>query len=144
MAHERTCLVCGTKYSYCPNCSEYANLEPWHYLYHDSNCMEIFNICSSFVGNGISADEAKTKLDNMKLPKNLSKNIQRDINKIKEAASSSNNIIVEETKKMSEVVKVENNSEENKSEEISTDEQLSPIKGFRKRRLERQKKNEEN
>lgn len=143
MAHERTCLVCGTKYSYCPNCSEYANLEPWHYLYHDSNCMEIFNICSSFVGNGISADEAKTKLDNMKLPKNLSKNIQRDINKIKEAASNGNVIPEEEIKETPKVIEIIEVSEEPKPEETPV-EQPSSVKGFRKRRLERQKQNEEN
>ena len=143
MAHERTCLVCGTKYSYCPHCSEYANLEPWHYLYHDSNCMEIFNICSSFVGNGISADEAKTKLDNMKLPKNLSKNIQRDINKIREAASNGNNIPIEEVKETSEEIRIEETSEESKVKEISTEEQPVPVRGFRRRRLQRQQNNEE-
>ena len=46
--HKKTCILCGKEYSYCSNCSEYANLPVWHNIYHDENCKNIFNIATNF------------------------------------------------------------------------------------------------
>jgi hypothetical protein len=149
----RTCVVCGNKYKYCRSCSEYAHLEPWHYAYDKDECRKIFHICSEFGGNSYSADVAKQKLEEIGLPKTLTNSIRESVDRIYNLASSITSNInynkdkIEETSEPTEVqptpiaeeLKTEEVSEESKSEEIP-----SVIKGFRKRRLERQKKNEEN
>ena len=158
MANERQCICCGKTYQYCRVCPSYSNLEPWHSIFDNADCMQIFHICTNYVDGKFSADEAKIRLEKLKMPSKLTNNIQKNIDEIygkvsKEVVQP----IIEptsETLKPTEVQpspvmkepKVEEVStevpEEPKSEETSA-EQPSVIKGFRKRRLERQKKNEE-
>lgn len=46
MAKKRKCIICGTKYEYCRNCSRYNPEETWRNLFCSENCMNIFNIVS--------------------------------------------------------------------------------------------------
>ena len=41
MSKFRKCVVCGSTYKYCPNCSEYENIGRWHNLYCSENCRDI-------------------------------------------------------------------------------------------------------
>ena len=60
---ERTCVVCGTKYIYCPNCKKGDPTETWRYMYDSEECREIFKTCSRFAFGHIDAEAAKKKLD---------------------------------------------------------------------------------
>ena len=92
----RTCIVCGRKYEYCSSCKEHSMLEPWHSIFHDNNCREIFNAVSMYEKD--SDEVIKSKLDKCDLSNknNFHKNI---INVIDKLYSSEKNIeiITEET-----------------------------------------------
>ena len=61
--NNRICIVCSTKYTYCPNCAEFDHLEKWHTIYHDENCKNIFEAASDYLAGYITKEEAKLKLD---------------------------------------------------------------------------------
>ena len=44
----RTCIVCGKVYTYCPNCSSFERYPKWMNLFHDENCMKLFEIVSNY------------------------------------------------------------------------------------------------
>lgn len=108
----KTCIVCSQKYRYCNSCVEFVNLEPWHSIFHDSNCREIFNAVSMY--GKLSNENIKERLDKCDLSnkENFNKNILNVINELYK-----NNI--EE--------KVEIISTENKKEESDFIETLSTI-----------------
>ena len=60
---ERTCIVCGTKYVYCPNCKKGYPDETWRYLYDSEECREIYKVCNHFSFGHIDAEEAGRKLE---------------------------------------------------------------------------------
>ena len=59
----RTCIVCGHKYSYCPSCMEDAYKPKWMTIFHDENCKNIFNATSDYLANDITKEKAKELLD---------------------------------------------------------------------------------
>ena len=64
---ERYCIVCGTKYEYCPNCGKGNVKDTWKFNYDSEECRDIFKVCSAFAFNHISAEEAKKKLSKYNL-----------------------------------------------------------------------------
>lgn len=60
--HDRTCNMCGKKYSYCPRCDEYKHMEPWHLAYCSQNCMDIDFILSDWATHLIDTETAKERL----------------------------------------------------------------------------------
>ena len=78
----RECSTCGAKYSYCPNCNR---KEPaWMAEFHDENCKNIFQICTSFNVNVMSKHEAKAALEQCDLSNkaNFKSIVQRDLENI--------------------------------------------------------------
>lgn len=59
--HERVC-TCGKIYKYCPSCSEYEHMEPWHLRWCSKNCMEIDTTLSNWGAHLITSKEAAEKL----------------------------------------------------------------------------------
>ena len=85
---ERTCIICGKKYEYCPHCGKGKPQEGWRNLYDSLDCKAIFLICSDFVNKRLSAAEAKQKLEKYDL-KDLStyaEGIRENIKAINAAA----------------------------------------------------------
>lgn len=140
----RTCVVCGNKYKYCRNCSAYSYLEPWHSTYDKDECRQIFDICSRFGGNSITADEAKKKLEEIGLPNTLTDGIRKAVDRIYTQAADTKieEISIEETKVIDEPEVLENQDvepikNEAVEEEKSTpddDTQIFNVKKFRKRK----------
>lgn len=60
---ERTCVVCGATYVYCPNCKKGDPAETWRFMYDSEECRDIFKICSRFAFGHINAEEAQKKLE---------------------------------------------------------------------------------
>jgi hypothetical protein len=82
MAKKRECITCGEKYSYCPNCNR---KEPaWKSEFHDENCKNIFQICTSFNVNIMTKHEAKAALEQCDLSnkENFKSFVQRDLENI--------------------------------------------------------------
>lgn len=66
MVNNRTCIVCGTKYHYCPNC-ENANQPSWLTAYHSETCKEIFSVLNKHYFNHLTDQEAIDKLNELDL-----------------------------------------------------------------------------
>lgn len=55
----RTCRVCGQSYEYCPTCSQDKYKPTWMVEFHESNCQQIWEICTRFNMELMSKEEAK-------------------------------------------------------------------------------------
>lgn len=102
--NNRTCIVCGEKYTYCPTCSEYSKLKPWHSIYHNENCKELYTTASDYLANTITKEEASDKFNKCDLSyrSKLHKVIANTIN---EVLSNVIETVVEETEDIEEVKK---------------------------------------
>lgn len=84
MKYERSCLCCGSKYSYCNNCYDFRNYPLWMNSFHDENCKNIFEICTNYNFKLITKDQAKDALSKCDLSNrsNFSACVKRDLNVI--------------------------------------------------------------
>lgn len=64
--NNKKCLVCGSIYTYCSNCSQYAYLPKWKNLYDTENCKEIFYALSNHSYDK-DKEKAKKRLDGLDL-----------------------------------------------------------------------------
>lgn len=85
--YNKTCIVCGEKYTFCSGCSEFDKFPRWMGIYHDSNCKDIFHIASEYTEGKINKDEAKELFDTCDLSNknNFQKNILKVINDVYDA-----------------------------------------------------------
>ena len=105
--HNHTCIMCGTTYKFCPNCSEYDRFPRWMSLYCSQNCHDIFETANDFEHGNINKEEAKKKLGELDLSgrKNYDGTIKMSIDKILGEMSK---------EKKDEAVKVEESKTEEK------------------------------
>ena len=61
--NNRRCIVCSVAYKFCNSCVEFKHLEPWHNIFHDNNCREIYNAVSAYIGKEKTKEETKARLD---------------------------------------------------------------------------------
>ena len=61
--NNKTCILCGNKYSYCSGCAEFDHLPRWMEIYCSENCKKIFNALSSYNMNHKTKEEAKAILE---------------------------------------------------------------------------------
>lgn len=83
---KRICIVCGTKYDYCPSCGN-ADNKPWKNVYDTEECVKVSEILMASRGKHatMSVDEAKKEME--KYPAVLEKAFKYDsltANRIKE------------------------------------------------------------
>lgn len=80
----RKCIICGTRYSYCPHCSEDANKPTWMAIFCGENCKDIYTTLDDFRDGRISREDAKTVLNGLDLSpiEKLPKNFQEIFNEI--------------------------------------------------------------
>jgi hypothetical protein len=65
--NNRTCIVCGENYTFCPTCADTNNLKMWKNIYHNENCKDIFNTSSDYLSGAITKEEARKKFDSCDL-----------------------------------------------------------------------------
>lgn len=65
----KTCILCGKKYSYCSGCSEFDHLPRWMGCYCSENCKDVFNILSGYNMKHKTKEEAKALLEKCDLTK---------------------------------------------------------------------------
>lgn len=88
--NNKTCIVCGEVYTYCPNCAQFAHLPKWKNIFHNENCKKLFETVSDFKQNEITIDEAKEKIKDVDLSY---------IDKVKKSISEGVDIIMKHNSK---------------------------------------------
>lgn len=63
----RTCHVCGKKYSYCPSCDSDVNKPLWMLMVDSSDCHTIFEVLTEYYLGRLNKEEVKEKLSTIKL-----------------------------------------------------------------------------
>lgn len=63
----RTCIICGRKYSYCPQCGEDFGKPTWYFTFCSEGCKDIYGICTDWRDGEISTEEAAKELDKVDL-----------------------------------------------------------------------------
>ena len=65
MAGKRKCIVCGSLYDYCPNCS---NEQPrWRFLFDTKNCNDIWEVFNAYRTKQVDAAQAEKDLRQLDL-----------------------------------------------------------------------------
>lgn len=80
----RVCYLCGTKYEYCPTCTQDKAKPAFMSEFHAENCKNIFEICTRFNMGLMSKIEAQEALASYDLSNraNFKPFVQRDLDKI--------------------------------------------------------------
>lgn len=137
----RKCIICGTRYSYCPYCSEDTNKPTWMAIFCGENCKDIYTTLDDFRDGRISKEDAQTVLNGLdlypieKLPKNFQEIfneiiVKKDIETMDEATIDE---ATEDTADAVDITELNNNNEE-----VIQDE----VKEIKKPRTRRAKNNE--
>lgn len=101
---QKKCKCCGKDYLYCFHCDADKNKPTWMMMFHDANCMNIFQIVTDYNVKEISKTEAIEKLNNCDLSKRdtFLSPIQKELNNI----FSTENVKAKNAEKAVEKVKV--------------------------------------
>lgn len=68
MKKNRTCLCCGTKYSYCPDCGGEDRIKPsWYSQFCNEECKGLWETATKFNMGLMDKKEAKKILSSMEL-----------------------------------------------------------------------------
>lgn len=145
----RTCIVCSQKYEFCNSCKDHATLEPWHSIFHDNNCREIFNAVSMYGKD--SDDVVKAKLDKCNLfnKDNFHKNIVKVIDELYSSEKKVDSVeedtvvetievveesVVEETMDIINEEVIDETVQENFEDQMETEIEVKPVYKNRKRK----------
>lgn len=101
MRHERTCEICSSTYSYCPNCNDYADKPRWMFLFDSENCKNIYDVVNAYRTNALTAVQAKEKLDTLEIPDKgkMNKAYADFIDQIYKEAGKNTNFVKHDQKK---------------------------------------------
>ena len=104
----RSCYLCGSKYDYCPTCSQDKMKPSWMAEFHSENCKNIFDIATRFNMQLLTKEEAKAAMEQCDLTnkENFNSYVQRDLE----------NIFAEEPKKRGK-----------RAEALIIDEEVEPV-----------------
>ena len=63
--YDRTCVVCGKHYEYCTNCDRFLNYPSYMTMYCSQECVDLFDVLSSFEAGQTSKEDARKVLQGM-------------------------------------------------------------------------------
>lgn len=122
ISKNRSCLVCGEKYEFCPaGCHKSINKPSWMGMFHSENCRDIYYACANYmIGKTISKEEAKTELEKLDLSaagnSSFNPKIKEWINEITNTVTSNEKKKTKKTKEVGSVtvsdLEFENNFDE--------------------------------
>lgn len=119
----RTCALCGTKYYYCPNCSEFYDKPTWMGAFCSERCHTTFYTFIDYDKKRISLKEAHDKVKNFDWSNIESYGFDDEIK----------HMILEDEKPTNSVVKPQSKNEHSKTQNTDT----KPDKAFSKNKKER-------
>lgn len=91
----RTCVVCHSKYSFCPKCRVDEDKPTWYFIFCTEHCKDIYEVLSSYENGYIDAKTADKQLKDLNISqindwgdsyKNTIAKIAAEIKKTDEAA----------------------------------------------------------
>lgn len=82
--NNRTCIICGKQYHYCPNCGEDSSKPTWYFIFHNQNCKNIYNVCTDWRDEKITIEQAYKELSKLDLSdlNNFANDTKNQINEI--------------------------------------------------------------
>lgn len=66
MAKNRTCLLCGQKYSYCPHCDRDKLKPTWYFVFCSDKCNQLDSILSNNTAGHTTLAKAKKEISKVK------------------------------------------------------------------------------
>ena len=75
----RTCLLCGTGYEYCPTCAADKKKPSWMSAFDKEDCKIVFETLSAYGMNKISISEARKSIKNIDTNTMNLKDTQKDV-----------------------------------------------------------------
>lgn len=64
--NNRTCIICGKKYTYCPVCNSWDTNKPtWYFIFDGQNCHDIYEVCTQYRDGEIDAKVAYEKISKL-------------------------------------------------------------------------------
>ena len=61
--NNKTCVVCGQKYTFCPTCADTKDLEMWRNIYCSDNCKKLFSAASGYHAQTATLEEVRARFD---------------------------------------------------------------------------------
>ena len=128
--NNKTCIICGKQYKYCPNCAEFINQPTWRALCDTDNCHTIFRIVTDYHFGIYDDDSAKIALKDCDLSVVKDKGTKEFLDKlfnentVEDTAEVADNVeattevktdIISETKNVVDNKKVNENKENEKN-----------------------------
>ena len=82
--NNRTCIICGENYAYCPHCGEDASKPTWYFIFDGQNCHDIYEVCTQYRDGEIDANVAYEKISKLDISniKNFSESTRIQIEEI--------------------------------------------------------------
>ena len=82
--NNRTCIICGENYAYCPHCGEDANKPTWYFIFDGQNCHDIYEVCTQYRDGEIDINLAYEKISKLDISniKNFAESTRIQIEKI--------------------------------------------------------------
>lgn len=96
----KTCVVCGKKYTFCPSCYKHIKFPDYLAIAHDENCYNLYNIISAYNMKLMTKEKAIEELAKCDISgvDNFPEDIKKTINEI-------NAVTAKEVKSVSKTVK---------------------------------------
>ena len=63
--NNRTCIICGNSYHFCPTCGEDAGKPTWYFIFDGLNCHDIYEVCTQYRDGEIDAKVAYEKISKL-------------------------------------------------------------------------------
>lgn len=118
----KTCTVCGTKYSYCPVCSADNSKPSWMNMFCSENCKDLFQAATDYYAGELEPGKAKVIVEKSDLSnkENFKPSVQKFIDALENVKADYSSNVVEQPQKEEKVV-----VEEVKAEEVKIDSEPS-------------------
>ena len=101
--NNRTCIICGKQYHYCPNCGEDAGKPTWYFVFDGQNCHDIYDVCTNYRDGKIDVAKAYELISNLDIS---------EIDSFQEATRAQINEIIKNGKPVNRNITSTNNSED--------------------------------
>lgn len=65
--NNRTCIICGKSYHFCPTCGEDSGKPSWYFIFDDKNCHDIYETCVAYRDKNITIAEAQKRIKELNI-----------------------------------------------------------------------------